>query len=387
MHVLQLLPSLEMGGLEVMVARLSEALHAAGIEVTLGELTHRGALDVASVFRERWVGGLRLDRGATDLACHWRLWRFLCRRRFTLVHVHNVKSCAYLLPAAVMSRTPVVYSVHGQGFDAVANDRAMRRVHRLGIPLIHRYVAVSEDVRMRLMQTDRVPSSKIRVIRNGIDVDRFRVRLGAARDPGMLRQQLGIPDTAFVIGSVGRFSPEKNYPLLIEAFAALAADAALARGAGRVADAAPFLVLVGDGSDKTRIVAAIDARGVASRCVLPGFQAPEDWYGLMDVFCLSSHTEGTPMTLLEAAAAGIPAVVTDVGGNADVVADGQTGWVVPPGNAAALTAALARLARAPDMRREMGVAARERIAKRYALDTMVSQYLQVYRESVKGSSG
>jgi glycosyltransferase involved in cell wall biosynthesis len=292
MRVLQLVPSLEVGGLEVMVLRLSEALCRAGVEVHLGELTHRGALASEAVFRGRWVGGLRTERGVRDWRCHLSLWRHLVRNRFSVVHVHNIKACSYALFASVLSRTPVVYTVHGRGQGAYAFENGMRRVNRAGIWFVHAYVAVSRDVQDRLVRIDGVPASKVVVVRNGIDAQAFRrPDPENAEAKRVERRRLGIPETAFVVGSAGRFCLEKNYPLLVRAFAGLVA------GGGREFSASvlPFLVLLGDGPEKAAIEEAVRTRGLGDRCLLPGVQKDlKPWLRAMDAFCLSSDTEGVP---------------------------------------------------------------------------------------------
>jgi len=374
LRVLQLLPSMEVGGLEVIVARLSEKLNMLGIDVSLGELTHRGGMDVDSVFQDRWVGNLRIERGVYDFGCYWRLWRYLMSRRFSVVHVHNTKSCLYLLPASFLSRTPVIYTVHGSGSEQFAYNSGMNRVHRLGTRVIHRYVAVSEDARDRLVQDAGVPVQKTSVVRNGIDLQSFGSSGStSAEERRMSRQRFGIPEKSFVIGSVGRFSVEKNYPLLVQAFTAFARQ---------FQERSPTLVLVGDGPDRHRIEDAIRMSGVGECCVLPGVQTDiRSWLQSMDVFCLSSDTEGTSITLLEAGACGLPCVVTEVGGNADVVVHESSGIVVPQGNAEALSQAFSRLMRNPAERDDFGQRMAQRVVAEYSMDQMVDAYLRLYRSA------
>jgi glycosyltransferase involved in cell wall biosynthesis len=374
LRVLQLLPSLEVGGMEFMVVRLAEALSQRGMQVCLGELTHRGRLDPGGAFEHTWVGGLREASGAKDGQCYWRLWRYLARECFSVVHVHNTKSCCYLLPAAVLTRTPVVYTVHGCGSEGFAFARGMVRVHRFGAPWIARYVAVSDAVQRRLVRTDGVPESKVTVIRNGVDAAVFAMSSAMRSElRRRVRQRHGIPQEAFVVGSVGRFATEKNYPLLVKAFARMPAPSV-----------PTMLLLVGDGPDRVRIEAAIERNGVAHRCLLAGIQTDvRALLAAMDVFCLSSDTEGTSLTLLEAGASGVPCVVTDVGGNAEVVKHGVTGLVVPAGDAHAMQAALFRLLANPTERSVFGVAAADRIAQRYSMAAMVSAYEAIYRATAR----
>jgi glycosyltransferase involved in cell wall biosynthesis len=145
----------------------------------------------------------------------------------------------------------------------------------------------------------------------------------------------------------------------------------------------PRLLLIGDGADKPRIQAAIRQFGVQDHCVLPGVQTDiGTWLQAMDVFCLSSDTEGTSISLLEAGAASLPSVVTDVGGNPEVVIDGESGLVVPRGDAAALCRAIARLMDSSGDRRAYGLCAARRVQAEYSMQSMADAYISVYESSV-----
>ena len=145
----------------------------------------------------------------------------------------------------------------------------------------------------------------------------------------------------------------------------------------------PRLLLIGDGADKPRIQAAIRQFGVQDQCILPGVQSDiGTWLQAMDVFCLSSDTEGTSISLLEAGAAGLPSVVTDVGGNPEVVIDGESGIVVPRGDAAALSRALVRLMRDSGERAAFGQSAARRVQAEYSMRRMADAYISVYESAV-----
>jgi glycosyltransferase involved in cell wall biosynthesis len=292
------------------------------------------------------------------------------------------------LPACILSGTPLVYTIHGSGSAQSEYDRGTGRVHRAGSRFIRHYIAVSENALNRLVRQDRVPAGKCSVIRNGILAEPLSAsdheRAMAKRSA---RTRLGLPDDSFIVGSVGRLSVEKNYPLLVEAFSMLlkplpASGVNAAEGAGGNKPM-PRLLLIGDGADKPRIQAAIRQFGVQDHCVLPGVQSDiGTWLQAMDVFCLSSDTEGTSISLLEAGAAGLPSVVTDVGGNPEVVIDGESGIVVPKGDAAALCRALARLMQDSGERAAFGQSAARRVQAEYSMRRMVDAYITLYESSV-----
>jgi len=186
------------------------------------------------------------------------------------------------------------------------------------------------------------------------------------------RARRGIPEDAVVIGSVGRLSVEKNYRLLVRAFA-------------RVADQANgFLLLVGDGLDRGCIEGEISRLNLKDRCLITGMQSEvRFWLQLMDIFCLSSDTEGLSISLLEAGACGLPGVVTDAGGNREIIVDEQSGLVVPIRDEAALAAGLKRLLCNVNLRRSMGAAARRVVEARFSLDAMINGYVKVYGNALR----
>ena len=141
----------------------------------------------------------------------------------------------------------------------------------------------------------------------------------------------------------------------------------------------PFLLLVGDGPERGRIEEEMRRQGVADRCHITGMQSDVlPWLQEMDIFCLSSDTEGLSISLVEAGACGLPSVVTDVGGNREVVVEGETGLLTPKGDEAALAAALEKLTEDRSLRRRIGLAARKRIAEHFSLDQMTAEYRGVY---------
>lgn len=250
-----------------------------------------------------------------------------------------------------------------------------------------------------------------------------------------LRERLGIPPDAVVIGSVGRLSPEKNYPLLVRAFSRLvraetldhrpktidlsealggrtSCEPSSAHGSDKPFDLAQgrprpprernasdkdrsivyrlksnvplFLLLVGDGNDRARIEAEVDRLGIKDQCHITGMQPDVlPWLHAMDIFCLSSDTEGLSISLLEAGACGLPSVVTDVGGNREIVQDGVSGFVVTRGDEAALSDNIKGLAADAAVRRSMGAEARRRVVERFSLGAMADAYVNVYGKAMR----
>jgi glycosyltransferase involved in cell wall biosynthesis len=223
-----------------------------------------------------------------------------------------------------------------------------------------------------------VPPSKLRVILNGIDTECFRWR-GESQE---LRQALGIPDSAPVLGTVGRLTEVKQQHLLIRAFA-------------RVRERVPkaHLILVGDGPLMGELRSLASQLGVGSVTHLVGYRPePQRYLPLLDVFALTSSSEGIPQALLEASSAGIPAVASRVGGVPEVIDDGRTGLLFSNGDQNALTAGILALLTDLLLARRMGAAARDRVESLFHIRRMAREYHEqflelLWRKGWQGRSG
>jgi glycosyltransferase involved in cell wall biosynthesis len=211
------------------------------------------------------------------------------------------------------------------------------------------------------LQQFHLPSRKVHWIRTGVDVAHFR--------PGLSRQwrrQLGIPDDQMVFGFLGALRPEKNLPFLLRAFAA-----------ARLPNAR--LLLIGDGGVRAELEELAKSLELGDRILFAGY-APDPAAALaaLDVFTLSSSTEQTSNSLLEAMACGLPAVVTDVGDSRVMLGDGAAGVVVPSGNEGVYASALSAMAQSADLRREWGERNRRRCLAEYPQESMIREYQALY---------
>ena len=202
---------------------------------------------------------------------------------------------------------------------------------------------------------------------NGVDTRRFRPRLVN----GSVRAELGVPAGAPVIGSVGRLDPVKAYEIMIQAFAQLRAT--------WTEGPAPVLVLVGDGPEWARLEALIERYGLRDAARLAGWRSDvENVHAVLDVFTLSSWSEGTSLGLLEAMSTGVCPVVTEVGGSPAILGERLRHRLVRPGDVAALAAAWRDALAHRDRREADGAVARERVEQGFGLDRMVRQYERLY---------
>ncbi len=372
MRVLQLVFSLDVGGLEQVVVDLCNNLPDAGVECILGCLSHAGAKAKQTTVEQIWLGGLKQNKRLPDTKVLRSLCRLINDYRIDLIHSHNPTAHLYGALASLITMRPHIHTIHGRGKSRETYKRALLR--RMLTRFTDNIVSVSDDVKTKLVQVDRLPDRKIKTILNGVDTDACQPieSLEARKE---LRRQLGIPENLFVIGSVGRLAAEKNYPLMVDAFSKF-----------HKAYSNSHLVIVGDGSEMQFIKVMIEKLSLQHCCSLPGMRSDiSDWMKCFDVFSLSSITEGTSVTLLEALATGVPIVATDVGGNRAVVNPPDCGLIVDDGDSDALSNSWLFMASNVEQYRQMCLSARQRSIQEYSVSAMIRLYKDLYSDFINST--
>lgn len=305
-----------------------------------------------------------------DVQIYVRLWRLLRELKPDIVHTRNLAAldCQFIATlAGVRAR------VHGEhGWDMVdlhGSNLKYNLLRRLCRPLIKRYIPLSRDLEYWLRHKVAVPKHKIYRIYNGVDTLRF---YPATEGRWALPEtQFTHPDT-FVIGTVGRMHAVKDQLTLVRAFIHL-------RQFSPEIGTQLRLVLVGDGPLREQARGLLSHAGATDMVWLAGSRddVPEIMRGF-DVFVLPSLNEGISNTILEAMSCGIPVVATRVGGNPELVMEGQTGILVPPSNPKAMAEALLSYFNDKPMRQSHGQAGHNRVKREFSLEAMVSHYMAVY---------
>ena len=324
----------------------------------------------------RLIKSLRRGLGPRDLVALAQLTRLIRQVRPDIVHTHAAKAGALGRLACILcgraSPRVQVHTFHGHVLSEYFSPPAsalFRRIERALARRTSTLVAVSEEVRDDLIRWRIAPRQKIEVIPLGLDLGRFRVSQDQVqRARAELRQQLGVPMRAEVVVLVARLVPIKRVDRFL-------------RIAGRLAsDTEAFFVVVGDGELGPELKCSPEARALGSRLIWAGFLS--DMPAVMaaaDVVVLTSDNEGTPVSLIEAHAAGRPVVSTRVGGVASVVADGHTGYVVPTSDEAGFARRVAMLLHDRTLAGEFGRAGREHVIDRFAIDRLVGDIDRLYR--------
>ena len=363
------------GPLRVMHAVFS--LNTGGLENGVVNLCNRLTPDrfAASICVFQAGGALqaRLDSSRVALHVARRYWPIdptlpfrlawqLRRLRIDILHTHSWGTLVEGVAAAKMAGTPIV--IHGE--HGVMEERPRNvPIQRWLWSKTDQVTAVAAPLADRMASVIGFPRDGIRVIVNGVDTERFRPQQ-AARDE--CRRHFGLPPTGLLFGTVARLHPVKNHLGILQA---------LARSRQSGVQAA--LVLAGDGELRDELLGAARDLGIHGHVYFLGdVTQVEKLYNAIDVFVLNSHSEGMSNTVLEAMAAGLPVVATAVGSNPVLVADGETGYLVPAGDSVALASALERIANDEPSRHRMGQLGRLRAERDFSIDCMVREYEDLY---------
>jgi glycosyltransferase involved in cell wall biosynthesis len=306
-----------------------------------------------------------------DAAAPYELYRLFRRLRPDIVHTHNPKPGVYGRMAARAARVPLVVNTQ-HGLYAQPSDRAARR---LSVYALERVAASCSDVELVQNSDDLetlcrlgVPRAKLRLLGNGVDLDRFRPQPAEVRKA--VRAELGVDEDQVVVGAVGRLVWEKGYAELFTAARQLLGR----RSDLTVVVAGPFDADKGDPLSPADVAVA-EAAGVR---FLGHRNDPERLYAAFDIYVLASHREGFPRSAMEAAASGLPIVATDIRGCREVVDHGRTGLLVPARDPGSLEAAISRLASDFAARRRLGEAGAARARGEFDQERVIARTLDAY---------
>jgi glycosyltransferase involved in cell wall biosynthesis len=361
--IVHVLSSYGVGGQERVALDLAIGQKARGHDVSVISLAPEPDGAMAQEFAQAGITTSRVPkRGGLDPTLVPRLARELRRRKIDVVHTHNPLPLIYGAPAARLAGAAAIHTKHGIN----PGSRGHRMLRRAAAQLTDAFVAVSDTTEAQAREQHDAPLKKLHTIPNGIRLDRYAPDSEAR---AAARVELGLGD-AWVIGTVGRLDQFKNQSMMVRAAAPLLSSSVR-------------LVIIGDGDSRAEVEQAVAALPEPRWVVLTGrrMDVPKLVHAF-DVFALSSKSEGLPLVVPEAMAAGLPIVATAVGGLPSVVDHGVTGLLVPV-EEQAFGAALAVLAGDHAMAKQMGAKAREVALARYSHDRMVDAYLELYERALQ----
>ena len=312
----------------------------------------------------------------------WRAYRRLVREfragAFDVVHTHSSKAGVLGRLAARRAGVPfIVHTVHGQAFHPYQpawKNALYIAAERVAARHCDRILAVAQAMIDQCVEAGVAPRDKYRVVYSGMRIDAF---LEARPDPG-LRQQLGLPDGAPVVGKIARLFELKGHDTLVDAAPAILEQVPNA-----------VFLLVGDGILRETLEARIRAAGLDKHFFFAGLVPPDHvcrYTALMDVLVHLSVREGLPRAVVQALAAGVPAVGFALDGTPEVIHDGRTGFLCSPGDVAGVARAVTNLLVHPEKARAMGMAGREMVRKQFSWQRMATIIEAEYYRGLEGSS-
>ena len=367
--ICQLVHTLNVGGAEILARQFAErARHDFNFVFV--------CLDSAGVMAEQLdVAGYPVEmlgrRPGFDLACAWRLRKVCLKHHVQLIHAHQYAPFFYAGVSRWMrgQTTPILFTEHGRDFP---DQRRLKRVlaNRLLLRSQDRVVAVGECVRESLTKFECLHPDRISVILNGINVDSYS---GVTVERSDARARLGLEEDEVAVIHVARLNALKDHGTALRAMARLTSEFPRTK-----------LLVVGEGEERGMIERLICELHLGERVSLLGLRGDiAELLAASDIFLLTSISEGIPLTIIEAMAAGLPCVSTAVGGTPEVIADRETGYLARAGDPQDVAEKLKLLVAQPTLRHSMGLAGRQRASQQFSDRQMHQAYQSLYRQMTR----
>lgn len=375
LKILHVIDSAGLYGAEVMLLNLMEEQARIGMEPILASIGEPAIMN-KEIEKEANRRRLRVERfrmrPGPNLFGARQVLRFAWQERVDMLHTHGYKGDILFgfLPRKIR-RIPMVATVHGWTWTGgMTRMMVYEWLDSVSLARMDRVILVNEAMKDHRRLKNR-SGLAVEVIPNGIPVDN---KLSNDNERDNLKPEIvGFCRRGFVIGAIGRLSPEKGYDLLLEAFAGLVSD-------GKDA----YLVLLGEGMLRSKLERMVSELGLEDRVLMPGYVAnARNYLPFFRLFVMSSLTEGLPIVLLEAMQAGIPIVASRVGGIPNVMAEGRVGLLVEPGSAQCLKKGIEEVLQNPTLAEQRVQAARVRLQEEYSSRLMAERYLSIYRSVLR----
>ncbi len=309
-------------------------------------------------------------RDGQDWCSFRRFYKILKQHKVDIIHTRNLAAIEYQVPAFLAGVKYRVHSEHGwDTFDPEGNNKKYQLLRRLLSPLIKVFIPLSLHLQSYLVEKVKIPRYKIQRICNGVDIKKFH--------PAMLKSTLSDCPLSFdkkniYIGTVGRMHGVKDQITLVTAFIRLMQFHQELNGH-------VYLILIGDGPLRQESIDLLEKHQLLQYAWLPGErQDIADIMRSLDIFVLPSQAEGISNTILEAMATGLPVIATAVGGNPELVKQGETGLLVAPSDPKAMAEAMLSLLIDKEKRLQLSGNSHQRVIENFSIQAMVTKYTEVY---------
>ncbi|HVS29420.1 MAG TPA: glycosyltransferase [Solirubrobacteraceae bacterium] len=388
-RIVRIIARLNIGGPAIQAITLTRRLEQRGYLTRLlrgSESEREGNMDHLARdlgVKPTRVAGLRRDPGGADVWALFALARILRRDRPLIVHTHAAKAGALGRVAAMIAfprrRPLLVHTFHGHslsGYFSPSTTRAYRAIERWLARRTDSLVAVSDEVRDELVALGVAERESFTVVPLGLDLTGFVSDEDRAARRAAIRAEWGLEPEDEVVTLIARLVPIKRVDRFLRV-------AGLLAGRSRCR-----FVVVGGGALEDQLINSPEARALGSRLRWTGFRRdmPDVCFG-SDVVVLTSDNEGTPVSLIEAQAAAVPVVGTDVGGVRSAVRHGETGLLAGAGDDAGLAAAIGAILDQPELAARLASAGRAHVTQTFALERLVDDIDRLYRDLLAARAG
>jgi len=359
--ILHLHNTSSIGGAEQMFINLANFINPDKFKSYVGVFREG---ELTSELRKRGIKFLWLKESTQvyDYKFLKNIIQLIKQNRIDLIHSHTWGTDFYGYWASKILGIPMISTIHNRYY--IFEKWSRKLSYKVFISQIKKIVAVSKDIQDLLREKLKLSPQKVRLIYNGIDTHKFENKM----DLEPLRKELNLREKELILGNVGNLREVKDHHTLILSFHKVASFFPQAK-----------LLIVGEGELKIRLIKLCAELGLENRVLFLGHREDVNLLlGLMDLFILSSHSEGCSISVLEAMASGKPVVATRVGGNPELVLEGKTGFLVPPAEPEKLAEKTIFLLRNEDLRVKMGDEGRKRVNEKFSLETMLKNYEELY---------
>lgn len=364
-HIMHVIYEFSMGGLENRLVNLMNVIDPNVFNFSICCIKKSGIM--ATRIKRKDIKIFELHRKSKNYLICLKLAMLFRKEKVDVIHTHGWSGFDGVI-GAKLARVPVIiHSEQGKDIEDIYSIKKRRLWGRKLISyLANQVVTVSEEIKDSLVKTEKISPDKILTIHNGVDIQRFNINIDKIKK----KEEVGIGSKDIVIGTVGRLDPIKSYDTFLYC-------------AKEVISEFPDLrfLLVGDGPMRKNLEELSTKLGLQEKVTFIGerLDIPE-LLNIMDIFVLPSLSEGLSNTILEAMASGLPIITTRVGGNPEIIIDGETGFLVPPTDYQSLSKVLIQLLKAPSLAKKIGLAGQERAKRHFSLSKMVSSYEALYKE-------
>jgi glycosyltransferase involved in cell wall biosynthesis len=354
-----------LGGTEQVIRQLVENMPIDSVEHHIfcldGEIKELGKLLIAKGFK---IHSYQRKKGF-DWSLVWHLKRLITQEKYDVLHCHQYTPFVYGVIASIFNSSKVIFTEHGRFYPEVIKPKR-KYINPILSFFTDKITAISNATAKAVVDFEYMPKHKVKVVYNGLKLNVDELK--QTHTVESLRDFLKVPKSAFIFGTIARLDPIKNHIMLIRAFAELCKN-----------HNNLYLVIIGDGPMMNELRMLIADLNIENNIVLTGFIVePQKYLLVMDVFLLPSFSEGTSMTLLEAMACGIAPIVTNVGGNPEIVENDVSGLIVENDDQSGLESAMLKLLIDKDVRLKLSGGAVKRFNGTFKENHMVNNYMKIY---------